>query len=132
MTLHTYLTFMFIATLTCWFSWGYSVLTINPEETNWVGFILFYVSLYLAVVGTMAIGGFLLRFVALKQKLAFRSVREAFRQSFLFSLLIIISLLLLSRNLFTWLNLCFLIVGISILELFLLNYKKPVAKKSSV
>lgn len=122
MTLKQYLTIMLAMTAVCWLSWAYVLFTINPEITSWIGFLLFYLSLFLALVGTSAIMGFVVRFVGLKQELIFRSVKEAFRQSFLFSFLIIISLFLLSRDIFTWLNLFFLVIGLSILEFFLLSY----------
>ena len=124
MTLKSYLTIMTILTLICWSALVYVVFTINPEATNWIGFLLFYGSLFLSLIGTTTLVGFIVRFVALKQVLAFRSVKEAFRQSFLFAILIVLSLLLLSHSLFTWLNLFFLVVGLSILEFFLLSYEK--------
>jgi len=85
--------------------------------------LLFYFSLFLAVVGTAALIGFVVRFVALKQKLAFYLVKEAFRQSFLFSILVVVSLILLSKGFFTWMNLFFLVVALSLLEFFMLSYK---------
>lgn len=116
---------MILMTLVCWAAWVYTLWTVNPEITNWIGFLLFYLSLFLALTGTAALIGFVVRFIALKQELAFRSVKEAFRQSFLFSALIIVSLFLVTKDLFTWLNLFFLIIGLSVLEFFLISYKKP-------
>jgi len=124
MTLKKYLKTMTVTTVICWIIFIYVILSINPDTTNWIGFLLFYSSLFLSIVGTTTIIGFIVRFVAIKQKLAFHLVKEAFRQSFLFALLIIISLLLLERNLFTWLNLFFLIISLSILEYFLISYEK--------
>ncbi len=124
MTLRGYLITMLSATLICWFCWIFVIITINPTETNWIGFLLFYLSLFLALIGTAAICGFIIRFIALKQELVFRLVKDAFRQSFLFAFLIIASLYLLSQNLFSWLNLFFLVMGLSIFELFLLSYEK--------
>lgn len=124
MTLRIYLIVMLLTTLVCWAAWLYTVFTVDPNVTNWIGFSLFYVSLFLSIVGTAAITGFLARFIVLRQRLAFNSVKEAFRQSFLFAILIIISLVLLSRDLFTWMNLSFLVVGLSVLEFFLLEYEK--------
>jgi len=115
---------MSAATLACWLIFVYIVFTINPLVTNWIGFVLFYTSLFLALIGTSAILGFAVRFGALKKELAFRLVKEAFRQSFLFALLVVISLLLLSRELFTWLNLFLLVIGLSVLEFFMLSYQK--------
>jgi hypothetical protein len=124
MTLKGYLTLMIFMTLASWGIWFYTVMAINPDITNWIGFLLFYFSLFLALLGTSAIFGFIFRFVALKQELAFRLVKAAFRQSFLFAGLFIIILMLLSRDLFTWMNLSFLILGLSVLEFFLLSYEK--------
>jgi len=124
MTLKKYLIIMIVMTLLCWFGFIYVIFSINPDITNWIGFSLFYVSLFLALVGTSALIGFVVRFISLKQELVFYLVKEAFRQSFLFSSLIVISLLLLSRGLFTWMNLFFLIASLSILEYFLLSYDK--------
>ena len=124
MTLRQYLITMAMMTLVCWGAWGYIILIINPEATNWIGFSLFYSSLFLALTGTAALIGFIIRFVFLKQKLAWRSVKEAFRQSFLFSSLIAISLLLLAKGLFTWLNLILLVFSLTVLEFFLISYEK--------
>lgn len=124
MTLKSYLTLMIIATIICWGAWGYTLFTINPSITNWIGFTLFYISLFLALVGTATIMGFVIRFIAMKKELAFRLVKEAFRQSFLFAILITASLFLASQELFTWLNLFFLVIGLTVLEFFLLSYTK--------
>ncbi|MCK4539714.1 hypothetical protein KAU09_01000 [Candidatus Parcubacteria bacterium] len=122
---------MSITTAICWLIWLYVLWMINPALTNWIGFVLFYSSLFLALIGTGAIIGFAVRFIALKKELAFRLVKESFRQSFLFALLIIISLILLSQSLFTWLNLILLIFGLSVLEFFMLSFttsgKRPAA-----
>ncbi|MCX6796045.1 MAG: hypothetical protein NTW06_00935 [Candidatus Falkowbacteria bacterium] len=124
MTLKQYLITMIIVTLICWLIWFYIIWSVNPETTNWFGFSLFYFSLFLALSGTASIMGFFVRFVALKKELAYRLVKEAFRQSFLFAGLIIISLVLLSKGLFSWLNLLLLIIGLSALEYFLLSWQK--------
>ncbi len=115
---------MGVMTAVCW---GVFILMLNfidPTVTNWLGFMLFYVALFLALSGTAALVGFIIRFVALRRELAFYAVATAFRQSFLFALFIVIALFLLSANLFTWLNLILLLIIFSILELFVASYKK--------
>jgi hypothetical protein len=121
MTLKKYLLVMISMSFICWSLWAYIVFSIDPESTNWIGFALFYILLFLSLAGTFSIGGFFMRFKLLKQTIAFRSVKEAFRQSFLLSLLIIACLVLLSRDLFSWLNLGLLIAGLTILEFFWLS-----------
>lgn len=116
---------MLTTTLICWLAFAFVIWTVDPGMTDWLGFTLFYMSLFLSLVGTTAIIGFIVRFIGLKHELAFRSVRDAFRQSFLFALLIVVALLLLSKNLFSWLNLFFLVAGLSVLEYFLISYGNP-------
>lgn len=130
MTLRAYLIFVSAITAIFWAVFVFVLWTVNPISTNWIGLGLFYLTLFFSLVGTTALVGFLVRFVGLKQELAFRSVKEAFRQSFLFALFIVTILWLLSKNLFNWLNLIFLLVGLSVLEFLLLGYAgQPKEKK---
>ena len=122
MPLRLYLLIMSAMTAFCWLVFGYVVWTINPLATSAAGFWLFYLSLFLAVSGAAALIGFLIRFVFLRHELAVDKVKIAFRQSFLFSGFIVASLFLLARDLLTALNLLILIVGLSMLEFFLLSY----------
>lgn len=124
MTLRGYLGTMAATSVVSWLGWIYVLATIDPTSTNWLGFLLFYLSLFLALTGTAAIIGFLVRFIALKHALVFRQVKDAFRQSFLFALLIVASLYLLSQHLFSWLNAAFLVITLSLLEYFLISYRK--------
>jgi len=124
MTLKNYLFVMTVLTLACFGIFFFVANTINPFSTNWVGYGLFYFSLFLSLSGLATIIGFLIRFVALKKELAFNLVKVAFRQSFLFSLFFISALFLKANSLFNWLNLILLILIFSVLELFLISHKK--------
>ena len=124
MTLRKYISSMSVMTVLIWSVFVYVLFLVDPETTNWVGFGLFYITLFVSLVGTASLIGFLIRFMALKQQLVWDAVKEAFRQSFLFALLIIISLILLSQDLFTWLNIMLLVLGLSALEYFLLTLTK--------
>jgi len=108
----------------CWTAFYFITHAINPETTNWYGFLLFYLALFLALSGTAAILGFFIRFVGIGQDLAFRSVKAAFRQSFLFAGFFVAVLILLSQGLFTWMNVALLIISLSVLELFLISCRK--------
>lgn len=124
MTLRAYLITMSVFSLICWGVFIFILGLIDPFTTNWIGFLLFYLSLFLSLTGTAALVGFSIRFIAMKQELAHRLVKEAFRQSFLFAALITFSLFLLSKNLFNWINLLLLIICLSTLEFFLLCFGK--------
>ena len=124
MSLRLYLLIMSIMTALCAVMFGYIVFTVDPETTNSVGFFLFYLSLFLSIIGVATIIGFVIRFIVFRHELVINTVKVAFRQSFFFSGFIVASLILLSRNLLSWLNLAILIIGLSALEFFLLSYGK--------
>ena len=124
MTLKNYLLVMTVLSAICWGIFVFVASLVDPQATNWLGYGLFYLSLFLSLSGTGALIGFIFRFVALKKELAFNLVKIAFRQSFLFSLFIVILLILKSQHLFNWLNLSLLIIIFAVLELFLISYKK--------
>lgn len=126
MTLKNYLSIMGLLTIILWGVFILILCLINPETTNILGFILFYLSLFLALSGTAALTGFFVRFKWRKQALMITAVKIAFRQSFLFAFLIVAILWLLSQNLFSWLNLILLIIIISVLEFFLTVSKTTV------
>lgn len=124
MSLRQYLFIMSVMTVLCCLAFGYIVSTVNPETTNGTGFFLFYLSLFFSLIGLSALVGFLIRFVFLRRELLIDTVKIAFRQAFLFAFFIVAVLLLLSRDMLSWLNLGILIIGLSALEFFLLSYSK--------
>jgi len=124
MTLKSYLLVMAILTAFCWGLFIFVAGITDPNTTNLIGFLLFYLSLFLSLSGTSALIGFLIRFGVMKKELAFNLVRLAFRQSFLFSLFVIALLILKAKDLFSWLNLGLLVIIFVISELFLISYKK--------
>jgi hypothetical protein len=115
---------MSVLTAVCWGIFIFVASLVDPTATNWLGFLLFYLALFVSLSGAIALIGFIIRFVALKKELVFNSVKVAFRQSFLFSLFIVLLLLLKSLYLLNLLNLFLLLIIFTILELFLISYKK--------
>jgi len=124
MTLKNYLIFMGTTTAFLWGIFLFVINLINPETTNLLGFVLFYLSLFLALSGTTALIGFFVRFKIMRKDLAVRAVKTAFRQSFLFSFLVAAILFLLSQKLFSWFNLILLVVILSIIEFLLISSKQ--------
>jgi len=124
MTLKSYLLVMSVLTGISWGIFIFVASLVDPTLTNWLGFMLFYLALFVALSGTIFLGGFVIRFIALKRELAFNLVKSAFRQSFLLALFIVFLLVLKAQDLFAWLNISLLVVIFAILELFLISYKK--------
>lgn len=123
MSLIHYLLVLIGGTLLSWGAWYTVLISVNPLETGVLGFFLFYGSLTCALTGTFSLLGFFIRLALLREELLFQKVAVSFRQALFFSLLIDGVLLLQSYRLFTWYNLTFLILGLTVAELFLISRK---------
>ncbi len=123
MSLTRYLILMAIATALCWLAWGTVIQDVNPFETDAIGYFLFYSSFTLALAGTFALVGFVIRTLLLKQELVFQKVAISFRQGIFFAILIDGFLILQSMRLLTWYNITFLIIGLTIAEFFVISRK---------
>ena len=59
MTLKQYLWFMSIATVLCWVAWLFVIFRVDPFFDTGVGFVFFYTTTFLAVLGTTILGSLL-------------------------------------------------------------------------
>lgn len=123
MDLKKFLLSMGFATALCWFGFFMVILFISPQEIGSLTFLLFYLILGLATVGTLTILGFLVRKLFNKNELAFEHVIVSFRQAIWMGLILIISLYLQSKQLLTWWNAVLLILSLGLIEFFYLGYK---------
>ncbi|MBU0706752.1 hypothetical protein KKG41_00055 [Patescibacteria group bacterium] len=124
MSLKNFLVLMTIVTTICWIGWITVLFYINPDGAGFIGQVLFFVSLFFALIGTFSILGFFLRVWFSKKEMVFQHVGKAFRQAFLFSLLIVGSLILQGMRIFTWWNATLFIICVAMLELFFLTRKE--------
>jgi hypothetical protein len=122
MSLKQYLFFIITGAVFSFFTLLIIVGSTNPLTTNTLGFILFYASLFLTLMGFAAVIGFWIRFIFLKKEIISGAVIASFRQSFFFAILLIASLFLMSKDLFDWLNISLLIFVLSSLEFLFLSY----------
>ena len=67
MTLGKYLGVMSILTAICWGIFFFVASLVDPTATNWLGFFLFYLALFISLAGAATLIGFLVRFVALRR-----------------------------------------------------------------
>ncbi len=107
---------MGIAALFSWAAWIYVLIGINPEEAGALSFFLFYLTLFLALVGTLSVLGVIFRARKAEQALLFREVRIAFRHAVILSSATILALFLASQDLLTWWNFIAIFVGIGVVE----------------
>ena len=84
MTFRLYCIFMGLATMICWGAFGAVLYAINPFTNGMSGIALFSVSLFFALVGTLALIGIVIRKIFFHEEPRFVQVAIAFRQSILF------------------------------------------------
>lgn len=111
MSLKQYLILMSIGTFLCWIAWLFVIWSLDPKQASALGLLFFYSSLFLAIVGTFSVIGFLFRRALIKQdEIIFRHVRRTFRQSVIIALLCVACLFLLSEQLLRWWNALLLVI----------------------
>ena len=106
---------MTIATTLCWAVWFIVISNINPDQGGIFGYLLFYISLFLSLSGTISIIGFLIRKkIDKKDIVVFHHVRHTFRQGILVSSLMILALFMQQLQMLNWLT------GILVIAVFLI------------
>lgn len=93
---------MAFATGCLWLGWMWTVVSIDPYTTTIVGFLLFYLTFFLSLVGTFTLLGVWFRKKRLEQAYFFHLVMLSARQGIFLSSIFIILLLFQSTR---WLDL---------------------------
>lgn len=98
----------------------------DPAQAGLIIIIFFYASVMLAMIGTFSVIGFLIRHLFDLNGVIFRQVITSFRQSIWLSSLLVISILMYQRGVFSMLTVGLLIIALGILELYFItrNAKK--------
>lgn len=113
---------MGVATGSLWLGWWWTVISIDPFTTNFLGFLLFYLTLFLALVGTFTLLGVYLRKMRMPDALLFHLVTLSSRQGFLLAVLLVSFLILQSQRWLKFWNLALILLVAFIVE-FVLVYK---------
>lgn len=126
MTLKQYLAAMSLGTILCWVTWWLLISGTDPTVAPWFVFFFFYASLFLALLGTFTLLGFLWRISQQKhEEVLFRHVRKTFRQGVFFAFLVSMALYLKSNDLFNWWSTLLLILFLVTAESIFLSRNKP-------
>lgn len=122
MTLRQYLILMSLMTAGCWAGWVAILGMIDPLDTGWIGFLLFYSSLGLSLAGSFTMAGLTARSALHKRDPISRHVPVSFRQGMLFSSMFVCGLLLQSRGLLAWWNLLTLFAVAMAIEFLMVSW----------
>ena len=122
MTIRDFLLSVAFVTLFSWIAWITVLFYIDPELSPYLGVFMFYAALFFSLLGSFTLIGLgvrvLFRRLHKEKIIAFKFVSPSLRQAIWFTILIIVSLILLTSNLFTWWSIGLLMTGLVILEIF--------------
>jgi len=124
MSLSKYFILLGLCTAFCWFAFFLVVFLMNPHETGFLAFLLFYLSLGFATLGSASIFVFWIKTRVNKDEMPHKLIKSSTRQAFVIALLIVIALLLQSFRLLTWWNLLILIFVAGAAETILISAKR--------
>lgn len=125
MNFRSYLILMALATLAAWLSWALVMHGVDPVRSGALGFLLFYMTLWIAMIGSLAILGVLVRLWRRNGELASRIVIRSLRQGILLSALFIVSLILFSHDWFRWWTMLLTVLIAAFIELTFLSSRRP-------
>ena len=116
---------MIFATFMCWASWAFVIINVDPFTSTIFGFGFFYVSLFLALIGTCSLILFsLYRLIEKDDQPLFRYVQKSFREAVVVAAFGVGFLFLLGKD---WLTLW---SGLMLATIFVLTVSFSVSLKS--
>lgn len=121
MTFRDYIIVMIVASSAAWLGWFVVLYSVDPVSTGMYGYVFFYLTLSVALMGTISLMGVGIRKVLKPKEIISRHVGHAFRQSILFTALVIAALLLLPHGLFHWWTMGLVMLTIACIELALIS-----------
>ncbi len=126
MSLKVFLALIISGTIISWLTWGVILFYFNPDQASFWGFGLFYLSLFLALSGSIFLLGDWLAAKIFKNQLMIYRLKSSIRHSLLFVILILGWAFLKSHDLLRWWNLALLILILAVLEFFFISSQKKV------
>jgi len=124
MSFRSYLIFMSIATTAAWIAWVVVLHGVDPTRSGFLGFVLFYTTLYMALFGSISVLSLIIRIWRSSGEVLSRVVMRSFRQGVLLSILVIGSLILFSQGWFRWWTMLLVVIIVSFVELAFISSRK--------
>lgn len=124
MSFRAYLIVMTLATVAAWLSWLVVLVSIDPSRAGQLGFVFFYLTLSMALLGSLSIAGAGVRIWFRREVPASRHVAKSFRHGILLSGLLVGSLLMLGFGLFRWWTITLLMCFVTLMEMAFLTLQR--------
>lgn len=114
---------MALATTAAWIGWVFVLHSVDPIHSGFVGFLLFYLMIFIAILGTAVFFGTLIRTWFRPVEPVYRHTLRSFRQGIILTCLFLAALFLLSFELLRWWSGLLLIILFSLIELLFVSKK---------
>jgi len=125
MSIKAYNIVMLLATVLAWFGFFIIISSFDPNEGSWLVYTLFYSILFLSILGTFSLLGFLTRSIFNRKKTRPRLLAiEAFRQAVIFSAVLVVAMMLQAGRILTWWNMVLLVILATVLEFVILVFRQ--------
>ncbi len=121
MTIRSYLTYLATGSLLAWIAWLQVLLRIDPAATGNIGITIFFLTLFVAIMGTLAFFFTIMRYFTMKQISMHDLLLTSLRQAAVLSIMIMLTLFLASTDSLSIWSFLLVIVGIGILEYIFLS-----------
>jgi len=116
---------MLLATILAWLGFFIIIRSFDPTEGSWLVYAMFYGILFLSVLGTLSLVGFLSRSIFNRKKGRPRIMAtESFRQAIIFSMVLVLALMLQAGRVLTWWNMALLIILATVVEFVILVFRQ--------
>lgn len=117
MTIRDYLIGMTASTVLCFVAWGVVVCNTDPGSSGFFVFLMFYLTLFLALASFFSLAGFYFRRKIFENIKEFRQIETAFRQGVFLAVIATGILLLQSQRLLNIYSAFMFVVLMVILEM---------------
>jgi hypothetical protein len=121
MTLRAYIWGMRIVTLLSLVALTAIIVFVDPQNSAWVGLVLFYLAAFFSLGGIFNLILLFIRRKLLGEKLATESVGLSFRQGIFLAVIILGLLALQSFRILVWWDALLVVAGIFLVELYFLS-----------
>ncbi len=126
MTLRQYLVMMLATSLLCWAAFVFVMFNVNPFEDAAIGFVFFYLSLFMALFGTLSLCVFAAYHLLARGGVPmYRMVQKSFRASCVLSGAATASLFLAGRGWLSFGSGALLLAGMAILSIVGVGARRP-------
>lgn len=124
MTVRTFVVGSLSAAAAAWAIWLAIIKFLDPVRAGLIGFLLFFLVLFLAVASTMGLAGYATRRLISPQQLSAYAVKASLRQGILLGLFLDLLLLLQLMHLYQWWLAMLAIIFFIFIELIFLGYDR--------